>query len=220
MSLKSFCLDLFFPVECLGCRVGGAWLCEKCFRSLKFTDKKYNLSTPDLTELFMAGDYNAPLLADLIKKFKFHPLPELGPFLSRFLIMFWSGISFQRTEFSLLESQPKILVIPVPLSPKRKRWRGFNQAEIIAAPFSRYFNYQLCLNLKRVKHQAPQSSLNEAERATNVQGAFRWDGSGLDGQSLILIDDIATTGATLNECARTLKKAGAGRIYGLALAKG
>lgn len=220
MSLKSFFLDLFFPIECLGCRAPGAWLCEKCFRSLKFVDKKYNLATPNLKRLFIIGDYAAPLLAELIKKFKFHPLPELGPILSRFLIMGWPGQSFGQPELTPGAPNNRILVVPVPLSNHRRRWRGFNQAEKLAAPFSRYFNYQLTMDLKRIKQQKPQSTLSEKERAVNVRGAFRWVGPRLDEQTIILIDDVATTGATLNECAAALKKAGATKIYGLVLAKG
>jgi ComF family protein len=220
MSLKSFWLDLFFPLECLGCRAPGLWLCEKCFRSLRFTNKKYNLGAPNLDKLFVAGTYDDPLLAGLIKKLKFQPLPELGPILSRFLIMFWQGINFRRLEFSPLAPSRPILVAPVPLSDKRERRRGFNQAESLAAPLAKHFNYQLTTDLKRIKHCQPQTGLNEKERAVNVQGAFRWTGPRLAERAIILIDDVATTGATLNECARILKNAGAGAVYGLVLAKG
>lgn len=220
MSLKSFWLDLFFPLECLGCRAPGLWLCEKCFRSLRFTDKKYNLATPSLDKLFVAGTYDDPLLAGLIKKLKFQPLPKLGPILGRFLIMFWRETSGGRPEFLPLAPSRPILVAPVPLSDKRRRRRGFNQAESLAAPLAKHFNYQLTTDLKRIKHCRPQTELNEKERAVNVQGAFRWAGPRLAERTIILIDDIATTGATLNECAQTLKKAGAGTVYGLVLAKG
>lgn len=219
MSLKSFLLNLFFPVECLGCLAPGAWLCEKCFRSLKFTNRKYSLSTPDLDALFIAACYDDPLLSELLKKFKFQPCPELGPILGRLLIMFWPGASFGRPEFASATDSP-ILVAPVPLSDKRRRWRGFNQAEILAIPFAAHFHYRLSRDLKRIRHRRPQTELSEPERTVNVRDAFLWTGSSLSGRTLILIDDIATTGATLNECARILKEAGAAKVYGLALAKG
>jgi len=74
MSLKSFILNLLFPIECLGCKSEGAWLCERCFRRLKFNGQKYALITPALTEIFIAGDYDDKVLADLIKKLKFNLL--------------------------------------------------------------------------------------------------------------------------------------------------
>ena len=72
MSLKSFILNILFPLECLGCGEEGFYLCEKCFRNLKLNDKKYILKTPYLDEIFIAGDYDDKVLADLIKKLKFN----------------------------------------------------------------------------------------------------------------------------------------------------
>ncbi len=112
------------------------------------------------------------------------------------------------------------LVVPIPLSKKRERVRGFNQTLIIAAYFCQEFAYELKFDLKRIKHQVPQSSLNEQDRLINLQNAFRWTGPNLKGQSIILLDDVVTTGATLNEAARVLKAAGAGQSYGLVVAKG
>ncbi|MFA6995604.1 MAG: ComF family protein [Patescibacteria group bacterium] len=226
MSLKSFLLDLIFPIECLGCRQEGSWLCAACFKKLKFNDsyKKYNLVIPDLNEVFIVGNYDDPLLATTIKKFKYDFILALGPILARFLIMFWQGII--STQSTLLFHKNKSgeelvpLLIPIPLSKKRERWRGFNQTEILAREFSAAFGYPLNLQLKRLKHRSPQAKLNENERSQNIQEVFVWTGEDLINQIIILIDDVVTTGATLNEAARTLRAAGATKVYGLVLAKG
>ncbi len=174
---------------------------------------------PNIDEIFIAGDYDDKLLSDLIKKFKFSFILDIGVILSRFLIFFWRQIEFSRLEFKSSE-ETNILVIPVPLSKKRKRLRGFNQSEIIAEKFCSFFSYSLNLNLKRNKNNKPQSSLGEKERAENIKDSFVWRGNDLSGKTIILIDDIITTGATLNECALVLKNSGAKKIYALVLAKG
>jgi len=215
-TLKSFLLNLFFPIHCLGCGREGFWLCERCLNDLRPQDEqkiqrqKNNLVIPYLDGVFIAGDYDDPLLATAIKKFKYNFIAELGKILGRFLTLYWSG----QKNFG------KPLAVPIPLSKKRWRWRGFNQAEILAREFSANFNYDLSLELKRVKHQKPQAELSEAERLNNIQGVFAWTGADLSGRVIILIDDVVTTGATLNEAARILKAAGADKIYGLVLAKG
>ena len=216
MSLKSFILNILFPLECLGCKTEGAWLCEKCFRKLKFNDQKYILNTPNLEEIFIAGDYDDKVLAELIKKLKFNFVDDLALILGRFLSLFWTGIIFSREELK----NKKILLIPLPLSKKRKRYRGFNQAELIVRSFNLDYNYLVNHDFKKIKDTKAQSSLNEIERARNIKDCFKWTGENLKNKTIILIDDVITTGATLNEAAAVLKNAGAEKIYGLVVAKG
>ena len=231
MKLKSFVLNLLFPIYCLGCGREGSWLCEKCFGTLKSPDKrlsyrqKHHLVIPDLTDVFIAGDYDGdPLLALTIKQYKYDFMIDLGKILARFLGDSWEKSAVQITlspkplSINPLTTDP--LIMPIPLSRRRYLWRGFNQAEILAREFSARFNYGFHLKLKRIRHCQPQAELNGAKRLDNIRGIFSWTGADLNGQTLILIDDVVTTGSTLNEAARVLKLAGAGRIYGLVLAKG
>lgn len=243
VRLKTFVLDLLFPLECLGCKQEGAWLCSDCSRRLKFSggEKIYNLKAPALNKIFIAGDYDDALLADMIKKFKYHFLAALGKPLADFLALYWSGQlvlsrlgkptalptnSMAIPNNSIIIPDDSIvipsdsIVIPVPLSKKRERWRGFNQAEILAREFAANFSYPLSNELKRIKHRRAQTSLNEAERLENVKGAFAYTGGDLTGRTVILIDDVVTTGATLNEATLALRVRGAARVYGLVLAKG
>jgi ComF family protein len=230
-SLRAFVLDILFPIKCFNCQCEGAYLCEQCFRELKFNDVKYlkraraNLKTPNLEEVIIAGDFESSILHNLIIKYKYNFISALGKTLARFLILFWQNKILiqdpnQTKSCFTLPHYPHLLIIPIPLSKKRQRWRGFNQAEIIAQEFSAYFNYELSLNLKRLKHKNPQAALNEAERLENIKSVFAWQGENLNNFTIILIDDVITTGATLNEAARVLKEAGAKKIYGLVLAKG
>lgn len=216
MSLKSFILNILFPLKCLGCGEEGFYLCEKCFRNLKLNDKKYILETPYLDEIFIAGDYDDKVLADLIKKLKFNFVDNIAPLLGRFLNLFWSGVTFGRPELKNKE----ILLIPLPLSKKRKNWRGFNQAELIARAFNDGNDYLINLGLKKIKDTKAQSRLDEKSRTKNIKDCFSWTGKSLKNKKIILIDDVVTTGATLNEAARVLKGAGVEKVYALVVAKG
>ncbi|KAB1443106.1 ComF family protein [Pseudodesulfovibrio senegalensis] len=109
------------------------------------------------------------------------------------------------------------LVIPVPLHKKRLVWRGYNQSLELARPVARTAQATLDRNaLRRTRHTEPQTRLKPDQRRTNIRGAFAADGS-VQGKNVLLVDDVLTTGATLTECARTLRKAGAVRIDVLVL---
>jgi len=229
--LRALILDLLFPIECFNCRCEGDYLCEKCFWELKFNDGEYlkraraNLKTPNLEKIIIAGDFENSILHNLIIKYKYNFISALGKTLARFLILFWQNQVLkqdpnQAKSYFAQPARLNLLVIPIPLSKKRRQWRGFNQAEILAREFSAYFNYELNLDLKRLKHKKPQATLNEAERLENVKSIFAWQGKNLSNYTIILIDDVITTGATLNEAALVLKEAGAKKIYGLVIAKG
>jgi len=218
---RDFILDILFPIECLNCSQEGAYLCHNCFTKMKFNDETYlknalaNLKISELKKIYIAGDYESSILHNLIIKYKYNFISPLGKILADFLILFWKNETP-----SLTLSATLFLVIPIPLSKKRERWRGFNQAEIIARDFSVYFKYELSLDLKRIKHRSPQAQLNESERLKNIESVFAWQGKNLRSSNILLIDDVVTSGATLNEAARVLKAAGAKNVYALVLAKG
>ncbi|MBM3804632.1 MAG: ComF family protein [Acidimicrobiia bacterium] len=112
-------------------------------------------------------------------------------------------------------------VIPVPLHPARKRERGFNQSHEIARHFSRTAGIPLAEHwLLRTRPTQVQAGLTRRERRQNVAGAFRTsNGAGISGRTLLVIDDVFTTGATLNECARILKENGAAKVAVLTVAR-
>jgi ComF family protein len=113
------------------------------------------------------------------------------------------------------------LIIPVPLHPRRLRWRGFNQSLLLAKQVSRKYDVPMDpFVLYRKRETAPQTQLAENERRKNVRGAFATDPEkSLKGKSLLLIDDVYTSGATVNECSRVLLHDGAKDVYVLTLAR-
>ncbi|MBU0721916.1 hypothetical protein KKA93_00450 [Patescibacteria group bacterium] len=194
-----------------------------------------------LNGVWIAALYDGLLINQVIKSLKYRFIGGLADDLSKLLILFVdrlleqgkvlrSGLargvdwrSFKRAKnlsLAILNFNDN-LVVPVPLSNKRLRWRGFNQAELLAQKIAgKYELAQDNNNLIRTKHKKPQAKLDEAHRLENVKDCFFWQGSHLNKKNIILIDDVVTTGATLNECAKVLKAAGAGEVWGLVAAKG
>lgn len=113
------------------------------------------------------------------------------------------------------------LILPVPLHSKRLRWRGFNQSVLLARQLSRAYGIPLHpYILSREKETPPQTQLSEDDRRRNVRGVFSVHGKEvIKGKNLLLVDDVYTSGATVNECSRALKQAGAKEVYVLTLAR-
>jgi ComF family protein len=215
LFLKNLILDLLFPPVCAGCRQEmktNDYLCAACFKKLKFYGGQTNLNLKFIDELNIAGDYEDRRLSGLIKLLKFKCIPEASRPLINWLTLFWQGIAAFKS--------PDWLVIPIPLSSKRERERGFNQAEIIARGLAVNFGYELNLELIKIKNTKTQSSLSSQKRSINLIDAFKWSGQIPIERDILLIDDVITTGATIDEAAKVLKAAGAKKISALAVAKG
>lgn len=111
-------------------------------------------------------------------------------------------------------------LVPVPLHPERLAERGFNQAEVVASLLHWELGLPLVQGLERVRPTHRQVGLRRGERLENLKGAFIFQGASIQGKELWLIDDVITTGATLEACAEALLEAGARRVYAFALAGG
>ena len=120
-----------------------------------------------------------------------------------------------------LKEMDDCLVMPVPLHPKRLRERGFNQSLLLARYIADLSGTELdFLSLKRIRYTRPQTGLKSDERRKNVRRAFGLnDRHTVKGRNIILVDDVATTGNTLNECARVLKRSGAEKVFCMVLAR-
>ena len=175
-------------------------ICESCLRKWPF----YNaLVAPYL--------YDGALMA-AIHQFKYAGKIYLANSLGRLLCLFAK---------EWLKEMEDCLMLPVPLHPKRLRERGFNQSLLLARFLTDVFDTELdFLSLRRIRYTRPQTGLQRDERRKNVRRAFELkDPHVAKGRTVILVDDVATTGNTLNECARTLKRAGAKEIFCLVLAR-
>lgn len=139
---------------------------------------------------------------------KSHLADSLGPLLA----------SFARDWIGNIKG---MLMMPVPLHPRKLRERGFNQSLLLAKIMNPILEAELdFLSLRRVIYTKAQTGLKIKEREKNVRRAFGLDGKpDLKGRTIILVDDVATTGNTMNECARVLKKAGCEKVFCLALAR-
>lgn len=246
LKFKAFFLDLIFPIECLGCGREGSWLCGACFRKIKFAERQFCLACkkkndfgefcPDcgknyfLKGVSVACEHSGGLKTALIKNLKYFFLKDVSNDLGRFLALF---IRDQINKSRLISVRKKDrlpkyladfknnLIIPIPLHPRRMRWRGFNQAETIAESMSGFLGLEVdAETLKKIKNTKAQAKLNKKQREENVKDCFIWKGADLSGRNIILVDDVATTGSTLNECACVLKANGAGEVWGLVLTNG
>ena len=118
------------------------------------------------------------------------------------------------------ENEDDCVIVPVHLSKERLRQRGFNQSLILAKHVAKAIGLHIdYMSLRRTKDTPPQSLLKRDDRKKNVKNAFTVLGNGLKGKKVILVDDVATTGSTLNECAKALKKSGAREVQCLVLAR-
>lgn len=223
-------LDLVYPPSCAVCDVGltgGRSLCAPCGNDLprliapfcgkcgEMFDGKIEgeFTCPNCSDLKLSFEFARPSLVrddrtlDMIHRLKYkrelHLATELGKLGSE-------AFSDERFATALREGWP---LIPVPLHRWRYQQRHFNQSEEIAREMSRRTGLPLVHALRRVRSTGHQTSLTRAQRLENLRGAFEITRKGKQQVTslpagAILVDDVLTTGSTVNECAKTLKKAG------------
>jgi len=152
------------------------------------------------------------VLAQAIRDFKFRPKRVLAPTLGRLLA---------QADERFLDDQKPDAVIPVPLHPRRLRERGFNQAADLARPLARRRRLPILHRaLSRRRNTEPQFGLSMPQRLKNLKGAFHVPKpNAVKDKTILLVDDVLTTGLTVNECARALKAAGAKHVLVLTLAR-
>lgn len=220
-DFKKLFLDLIFPVHCLGCKQEGKWLCRSCLGkiNLNFSSTRCQVDQSNfLSGVWVAADYRQNLVAEILKNFKYNFVLDLGEEISSLLIKF---LFFKINQGEISDFD---LVIPIPLARKRLLFRGFNQSEVLAERITQNFGWPLGQNIvSRQNSSQPQVGLRKKDRLVNVRGIFKIKypaSEFLRGKKILLVDDVVTTGATLDECAKVLKEAGAKEIWALVLAKG
>jgi predicted amidophosphoribosyltransferase len=257
-KIQTFILDTLFPVSCLSCGQGNAWLCPGCLAKIKILSDQV---CPYCEKVFTETGAACPnCKISLLKKSDFPPLDgllvaagyaDLDRLVHTFKYNFVRDLAGPLG--NLLVKAAKVndlplpdLIVPVPLHPRRLRWRGFNQAErlaqYVADNLTPGFPLPVFSDLVRRKiYTPPQMKIkNYRERQKNIAGAFALnplvesEGHGvsawtprvqapappeLKDKTIILIDDICTTGSTLLECARALKGGGARKVHALVLAR-
>lgn len=231
-NLKYFLLDILFPIQCLGCKSEGEWVCCACKKTIPISDfqvcpicksSKTNGSICEtcknheniyFDKIIIATKYEKNhLIQKTIKTFKYRFIKDLNIFLSDLI---------SQTLQQNIDNLKDFILIPVPLHKKRQKWRGFNQSELLAEQISQTFQIQLRKNLlTRIKNTKSQAELHKKEREENLCNAFIIENKNqILNKNFILIDDICSTSTTLNECAKVLKESGAKEVICAVVGRG
>jgi len=235
-------LDFLFPKRCVSCGKIGSYICRECFSQIKYIEKPICpvcqrqaiggkthpgcIGKYQLDGLIVACRYQGAVKA-AIGKVKYKWVYDIGELLTDLIIdNFWR-----------YELPSQIILVPVPLHPKREKWRGFNQAKILGEVLSKRFNQSYLEVLFRSRDTKSQVGLKKKDRLENIKGAFALHPAGqkkrkpfdfaqgkiitgVSGKNIILVDDVYTSGATMREACRVLKKAGAKSVWAMAVALG
>ena len=218
-------LDALYPLECVGCGATGKAICDRCIAGLPA------LKPPFCRICSAPGDFaRCQTCAESIRQFDGirAPFRYAGTIRQAILALKYGGIRAAGPQLgdllaSFLEANPLAgeIIAPVPMHARRLRERGYNQAELLARRVAAHGNLQYEPRLlTRTRQVEPQAGIgNAAQRAVNVAGSIAVSaGCDVSGARVILIDDVATTGSTLESCAAALKGAGAASVWGLTLA--
>lgn len=225
-------LDLVFPAFCQGCCLEGSYLCLECQNAISAPIHRCpvcNNNSPlgkvheqcaapstALSGLMVAAEYSNPAVKNLIWHLKYNSVKDISIALATIMADFLVGSD-------LADYFQASLVIPVPMHQGRQRFRGFNQAAEIGKHLAGNLGLQFGPVLTKLNSTKRQVELEKAERLENVKNAFALDNefeaNKLSGRSILLIDDVATTGATLNECAKILRLYNPSEIWGLVVAR-
>lgn len=220
-------VDVLFPPSCAGCGSWGERYCPTCFENTKLVTNPIcqicGEPIPQPGEVICARCGNQQVaftairswavfsepLQSAIHKLKYRQDRGLGIVLAQPLIDILGKYHWKID-----------LIIPVPLDTERRKERGYNQSALLARPISWQTGIpysEQALYRERITKQ--QVGLSVSERAENMAGAFRADRNLAGGKNILVIDDVITTGSTINACAGALINAGAAKVYGMTLAR-
>jgi ComF family protein len=222
-------LDFIFPKFCLECKAPGKYLCFSCLektqraaefcpeckihsfrgRTHKLCKKPYGLDGA-----FSVWQYKR-VIRKAILGLKYRFAPEIAKELAK---AFVSEIKKRPLQLN------KPILVPVPLHPRRKRWRGFNQSEEVGKVLAQNMRWEFVPDLLiRKKSTQPQTELKRSQRKHNIKGVFvlnpKYQSLITSHRSLVIFDDVWTTGSTIKEAARVLKRKGARSVWGLTISR-
>jgi competence protein ComFC len=218
-------IDWFYPPTCCGCGRVGFRICEDCLSKIQRIENKICVfcgeclpirgvcdrckqNPPHFSALRSWGIFSGPL-RQAIHSLKYNRNLGLGEFFAQYLL------EIVQNEKWLFD-----IIVAVPLNHERLKERGYNQAEFLAKPLSMLLEKcYLPDSITRTKNTISQVGLSLEERQRNVSDAFMADSEKVRSKSILIIDDVTTTGSTMNSCAKSLRIAGAKTVLGLTLAR-
>ncbi len=214
MTIFQAIIDFFFPLRCVGCKKRGEALCETCVD--KFPPAQDNLPP----RYFALYSFKDPVLKRALWELKYKNRHMIADVLGNRL---GEHLFAEFTKGSLFSSLKNPLVIPIPIHSKKKRKRGYNQSELIARGGLKKIAEPIEIRtdiLQKIRDTDPQARIkNRQKRLQNIVGSFSVKNTDIvHGRNIVLIDDVTTTGATMNEARRALLDAGARKVIGYAIA--
>lgn len=206
---------LFFVPQCVVCKKQGEKICTRCYDNLHFSPKSHKLEKK--FSVFSFGQYSEPDLQKIIKAMKYRFSPDLFKIIQPYL----------KQLFPQKDIDKNAVFVPVPLHLFKQNFRGFNQCQILAEIFSEvsWNKNQVIPLVKRIRNTPPQSKKQKQEREENVKNAFLINKKqikklGDKKPSIVLIDDVLSTGSTLQEIKKVLLDAGFTDISAVVLCRG
>ena len=220
-------VDLLFPPRCVACHRVGAWLCSNCMAGAQIIQPPIcgrcglplGASGPSHTcrlvaplDRLLACAFHSGPIREAIHEFKYQDLRALAVPLGRLMAQGWIQLAGS--------CDPPEILVPVPLHAARQQQRGYNQSALLARELAKALQRPLVENLlTRAKATRPQVDLDFLQRRANVLDAFRCPAGAFDGTSVLLVDDVCTTGSTLAAASEALKAAGASSVLAYTLAR-
>ena len=215
MTVRERVLDLLFPPKCPFCQKilaePRAPVCPECRPGLPWLEGAAAERQVDFADGCFSPLAYRGTVPQAVHRYKFSRVRALGKPFAALMAQCLSDRLPERAD----------LLCWAPLSKKRLRERGFDQAELLAREVGRLLSVPAEPTLEKTRNTAPQSELEEASaRRANAQGAYSLlPGAGLTGRRVVLVDDVVTSGSTLRECAALLRRGGAAQVYCLTLAR-
>lgn len=199
MIITQKILNILFPPMCFGCKkYDKNYLCDSCWQKIEINKTLFFPDGPFQYTLAAASDYKSEVIQNLIQDLKYDFLTSAMNPIKRILDIFFENCPLKIEDF---------VVIPIPISKKRYQERGFNQAELIAEYIAKKIDAPLVANaLIKIKDSPKQSEAKSwDERLKNIEGCFAVVKPELiAGKNIILVDDVFTSGATMNEAIKNL----------------
>jgi ComF family protein len=231
-GIYNYILDIIFPINCLSCNQEGVWICQKCIEKIEIETEcicphchatctmgefcQKCQVTSMMNGIIIASSYENKLLQKIISHFKYKYITDLKYCLAEILIRKLTSTSLDLSD---------ITIIPIPLHKKKFKYRGFNQAELLAQALSDDLSIPIYSDIiRRRKNTSAQAQLSSLKRRKNIKNAFNikegLSKNFLSNKKVLLVDDVCTTSSTLEECAKELYKLNPKEIWGLVLARG
>ncbi len=224
-GLRSRFFDILFPPRCVGCGRAGVWLCTECLGQISLVKPPFCTrcgdavvadglcarcrTSPLQIECIRSVVYFEGVLREAVHRLKYRGLTALAGPLGGLMAAYW-----------MQHPMSADVVVPVPLHAARLRERGYNQAALLTREMARRVGLVVDeRTLIRQRATAPQVGLDASQRKGNVRDAFRCSSNSLTGKQVLLVDDVCTTGATLEACAVALYEGGARGVQALTLAR-